>query len=59
MFVANKELRIKRFFKNIDGSLRIASDNADKSTYPDEIVAKENLNAIELKGRVKWRSGDL
>lgn len=59
VFVANKELRIKRLFKNIDGSLRISSDNADKSTYPDEIVKKENLNAIELKGRVKWRSGDL
>lgn len=59
VFVANKELRIKRFFKNIDGSLRIASDNSDKSTFPDEIVSKENLNAIELKGRVKWRSGDL
>ncbi|MDM1021645.1 S24 family peptidase [Acinetobacter sp. VNK23] len=59
VFVANKELRIKRFFKNIDGSLRISSDNPDKSTYPDEIVSRENLNALELKGRIKWRSGDL
>lgn len=59
VFVANKELRIKRFFKNIDGSLRISSDNTDKNTFPDEVVAKENLEAIEIKGRVKWRSGDL
>ncbi len=58
-FVANKELRIKRFFKNIDGSLRISSDNPDKITFPDEIISVEDLSFIELKGAVKWRGGDI
>lgn len=59
VFVANKELRIKRIFKNINGSLRISSDNEDKVTYQDEIIEKDNLDAIQIKGFVKWRCGEI
>lgn len=58
-FVANKELRIKRFFKNINGSLRISSDNPDKTTYPDEIILKNDLDAIQITGFIKWRCGEI
>lgn len=58
-FVANKELRIKRIFKNINGSLRISSDNPDKTTYPDEIINKEDLEAIQITGYVRWRCGEV
>ncbi|WP_269914034.1 S24 family peptidase [Acinetobacter sp. HY1485] len=58
-FFANNELRIKRIFKNINGSLRIASDNPDKTTYPDEIINKEDLHMLEIKGRAVWKGGDL
>ena len=58
-FVANKELRIKRFFKNINGSLRISSDNPDKTTYPDEIIDKMDLDAIQITGFIKWRCGEI
>lgn len=59
-FVANKELRIKKLFKNVDGSLRISSDNADKGTYPDENIHQDDLsNLIQICGRVVWRGGEL
>lgn len=58
-FIANKELRIKRFFKNINGSLRISSDNSDKTTYPDEIIDKNDLDAIQITGFIKWRCGEI
>ena len=58
-FVANKELRVKRIFKNINGSLRITSDNSDKNTFPDEIISSDNLDMIDICGRVTWRGGDL
>lgn len=58
-FIANKELRIKRFFKNINGSIRISSDNPDKTTYPDEIIEKSDLNAIQITGFIKWRCGEI
>lgn len=58
-FIANKELRIKRFFKNINGSIRISSDNPDKTTYPDEILEKDSLDAIQITGYIRWRCGEV
>lgn len=59
VFLANNELRIKRLFKNVNGSLRIVSDNPDKQTYPDEIIQPNELEFIHICGRVVWRAGDL
>lgn len=58
-FVANKELRIKRLFRKSDGGLRISSDHPDKNTYPDEHISKEDLDAIQIKGLVRWRCGEI
>lgn len=56
-FVANQELHVKRLIKNVTGDLRIVSDNVDKTQFPDEIVKKSDLSAIQLCGQVIWRSG--
>lgn len=59
-FVANKELRIKRLFKNLkDGGLRIVSDNPNKEIYEDEYLNKEELNNIQIVAHLAWRGGDL
>lgn len=58
-FVANKELRIKRLFRKTNGGLRIVSDNPDKDTFPDEHIEKEDLDAIQIKGLVRWRCGEV
>lgn len=58
-FVANKELRIKRLFRKTNGGLRIVSDNPDKETFPDEHIEKEDLDAIQIKGLVRWRCGEV
>lgn len=52
------EQRIKRLFPQIDGSLRIASDNPDKSLYPDELVRPEFLDRVRIIGRKRWHAGD-
>jgi len=57
--VANKELRIKRLFRKTNGGLRIVSDNPDKETFPDEHIEKEELDAIQIKGLVRWRCGEV
>lgn len=58
-FVANKELRIKRLFRKSGGGLRIVSDHPDKNTYPDEHISEEDLEAIQIKGLVRWRCGEV
>ena len=59
-FVANKELRIKRLFKNLkNGGLRIVSDNPDKELYDDEYLTKEELDNIQIVAQLVWRGGDL
>ncbi|MDO3665310.1 S24 family peptidase [Acinetobacter higginsii] len=58
-FIANKELRIKRLFKTINGGLRIVSDNSDKNTFPDEVLQPEELDALQIKGWIKWRCGEV
>ena len=52
------EQRIKRLFPQIDGSLRITSDNPDKSLYPDELVRPEFLDRVRIIGRKRWHAGD-
>lgn len=48
------EVRVKRLFKRFDTGLRLISDNAD---FPDEIVEGEDLNNVQVIGRVVWRGG--
>ena len=52
------EQRLKRLFRQIDGSLLIRSDNPDKALYPDEIVRPEHLERVRIIGRKRWHAGD-
>jgi phage repressor protein C with HTH and peptisase S24 domain len=47
--------RIKRLFKQLDGRIRLVSDNQDKISFPDEYLTP-GMDA-EIIGRVVHRSG--
>lgn len=49
------ELRVKRLFRRFDGGLLLRSDNADR--YPDETITPDELEHVEVIGRVVWRGG--
>ena len=44
------EYFIKRLFKESDGTLRVASDNPDKTRHPDWIVTPENADELRVMG---------
>lgn len=48
-------VRIKRLFRQLDGRVRVASDNPDKITYPDEWLTPGM--DVAIIGRVVHRSG--
>ena len=50
-------LRIKRFFWQADGRLKISSDNPDKSRFPDEVYFGDEATLIKIVGRKVWRGG--
>jgi phage repressor protein C with HTH and peptisase S24 domain len=54
---ADPDVRVKRFFRNVDGRLRIVSDHLDKTLYPDEILTAEDIACVTIVGRVIDRSG--
>lgn len=37
----------------------VRSDNPDKQQYPDIEISSENMNLIQVEGRVVWRGGSL
>lgn len=51
------EVYVKRLFKQIGGGLRIVSDNPDKIRYPDVFVTQENMQHLQIIGRVVALSG--
>lgn len=54
------ELRVKRVFVSVDGqSIRLCSDNPDKSKFPDEVITPEQAHSISFVGRVVWRGGEM
>lgn len=57
--VVNDEVRVKRLFIGISGDCRIASDNPNKTLYPDETISAEALNHLHIIGRVVWMGGML
>ena len=44
----------KRAVKNLDGSVVLKSDNADKDTYPDQIISRDTFSQFRLFGRVRY-----
>lgn len=51
-FAFDDELKVKRFFKQLNGSWRISSDNEDKNRYRDEIVSHHNIESLGIIGQV-------
>ncbi|WP_420889291.1 S24 family peptidase [Cupriavidus gilardii] len=49
------EMLVKRLFQLPDGSIRVVSDNKEK--HEPFVLAADNLEHIEILGRVKYRSG--
>lgn len=54
-FRTDEGARIKRLFKQLDGRIRVASDNPDKITYPDEFLTPGM--DVDIIGMVVHRSG--
>jgi phage repressor protein C with HTH and peptisase S24 domain len=46
------ELKVKRFFHQLDRNWRISSDNEDKNRYQDEIIAFNNIDKLDIAGKV-------
>lgn len=51
------EVFVKRIHKEIDGALRISSDNMDKGKYPDKLIPANLVNQVQIIGRVMAVSG--
>jgi phage repressor protein C with HTH and peptisase S24 domain len=51
------EVRVKRLFKRPDGGLIIRSDNT--ASYPDIVVTAEEMQHVEIIGRVVHVSGEM
>ena len=56
-FMLDGEVRIKRFFRAVTGQWRMASDNANKTLYPDEPL--DEPLALSIIGRAVWQGGGL
>jgi phage repressor protein C with HTH and peptisase S24 domain len=51
-FSFDGELKVKRFFHQLDRSWKISSDNEDKNRYQDEFVFNERINELDIVGQV-------
>jgi len=54
VFNADGESICKRAFKNLDGTVTLVSDNADKNRYPDQIVNKDKFYDFSMEARVRY-----
>lgn len=54
VFNADGEMICKRAVKNLDGSVVLKSDNADKDTYPDQTISRDTFSQFRLFGRVRY-----
>jgi phage repressor protein C with HTH and peptisase S24 domain len=48
------EVRIKRLFRRIDGSIRVISDN---SAFPEEVITPADRDHFSILGLKIWRGG--
>lgn len=53
------EERIKRLFRESETVFRVASDNPNKTEYPDERVDFSTQHGAHIIGRVVWQGGTL
>ncbi|SEG21273.1 Peptidase S24-like [Marinobacterium lutimaris] len=52
-FEFDGDLKVKRFFKRIDGSWLVSSDNKDDPSYPDEVIAPHNAMQLRIIAQIK------
>ena len=52
--VPRVDVRVKRLFRRLGGSLLLKSDN---SHFPEEMVRPDEMSQVQVLGRVLWRSG--
>jgi phage repressor protein C with HTH and peptisase S24 domain len=57
VFRVDSDLRCKRLFKNIDGSVLVHSDNDADPRYKDETLSPTDLEHVHIIGSVVWRGG--
>lgn len=50
-------LRIKRVHKRSDGTVVLASDNLNKSKFPDEAYSPDQAQSLQVKGKFVYRQG--
>lgn len=53
----NGEVFIKRLFKELNGGVRVVSDNPDKVRYPDRLIPQNSIDLLKLIGKVVAVSG--
>lgn len=56
--VVDGEERIKRLYKNTDGTLELRSDNPDKTRYPTEVLTPDKFDRLVIIGRMVWYAGE-
>lgn len=54
VFNADGESICKRAFRNLDATVTLVSDNADKHRYPDQIVDKDRFANFNMEARVRY-----
>lgn len=54
VFKADNEMICKRAIKNLNGTVVLKSDNADKDLYPDQTIDRSSFDQFNLFGRVRY-----
>ena len=54
VFCANGAIICKRIYRNLDGTIKLHSDNSNKDLYPDQDVSEDLFNTFEVIGRLKF-----
>lgn len=58
VFRVDHELRLKRLYRNLNGSITIRSDNRDDPQFQhDETLTPADLDQVQIIGEVVWRGG--
>ena len=45
---------LKCIYRNLDGTIKLHSDNSNKDLYPDQDVSEDLFNTFEVIGRLKF-----
>lgn len=54
VFRADSEMMCKRAIRNLNGTVVLKSDNADKTLYPDQTIDRDTFAQFNMYGRVRY-----